>query len=367
MINTKKFVDYLVNEEGVKEFCGVSDSTLKYLINEVTNREIYTAFTNEGDAVAYAAGRTMCGYRTAVLMQNSGLTNASSAISSLTSIYNIPLIYIVGWRGCVKRLETEDDEPQHKIVGKETVPMILSSSPDAIVWTDYTIDSIRNAKYDHSRDVFYLTSKDTFSKVDPREVVEPYSFVSSRLDCIKYINELVKNNDDVFVLSTTGHTSRELMSLGEVNSHNFYMFGSMGCLISFATGVARSNPDKRFVVLDGDGSFLMRPEGSYLSDQIGTKNILHIIFKNHEHLSTGGQRIPTRDLDEFVWASCANSYRHVTHSLDYFKSKIDQWFSLPPERCVIVAEVANRAEKNLPRPQQTPEEIKDNFIRGLSE
>lgn len=363
MIDTKKFVDYLVNEVGVVEFCGVSDSTLKHLITEVTNRKIYIPFTNEGDAVAYAAGRTMCGDKTAVLMQNSGLTNASSAISSLTSLYNIPLIYIVGWRG-----KTDDDEPQHKIVGKETVPMILNSSPNAIIWTDYTVDSIKRASYNYdSQDVFFLTSKGTFSEATKSYESLESSMFPSRLDCIKHVSKRFCTEDsNVFVLSTTGYTSRELMSLGEINSHNFYMFGSMGCLISFATGVARSNPSKRFIVLDGDGSFLMRPEGSYLSDQIGTKNILHIIFKNNEHLSTGGQQIPTRDLVEFVWTSCPNSYRHITHSLDDFKSKVDQWFSLPPERCVIVAEVSNRVEKNLPRPKQTPEEVKNNFKKGLS-
>ena len=62
MITTSVLVDKLINDAGIEEFCGVSDSTLKYLINEVTNRGIYTPFTNEGDAVAYAAGRTVAGH-----------------------------------------------------------------------------------------------------------------------------------------------------------------------------------------------------------------------------------------------------------------------------------------------------------------
>ena len=63
--------------------------------------------------------------------------------------------------------------------------------------------------------------------------------------------------DDDAIIATTGYTGRELYALADRPGH-FYMTGSMGCAASIGLGIATAQPDRRVVVLDGDGALLMR-------------------------------------------------------------------------------------------------------------
>ena len=46
-------------------------------------------------------------------MQNAGFGNSISTITSLVQLYNIPLIFLIGWRGYLK-----NDAPEHLGFGK---------------------------------------------------------------------------------------------------------------------------------------------------------------------------------------------------------------------------------------------------------
>ena len=48
-----------------------------------------------------------------VFMQNAGLANSISTITSLVQLYQIPLIFLVGWRGYL-----QNDAPEHKKIGE---------------------------------------------------------------------------------------------------------------------------------------------------------------------------------------------------------------------------------------------------------
>ena len=106
MIDADSFIELLVDKLDVAKFVGVPDSYLSSLIDASIRRGIYQGTYNEGEAVAYATGRTLAGSRTAVIMQNSGLMNAMSPITSLSEMYRIPVVYLIGWRGCVDALKT---------------------------------------------------------------------------------------------------------------------------------------------------------------------------------------------------------------------------------------------------------------------
>ena len=46
-------------------------------------------------------------------MQNAGFANSISTITSLVQLYEIPLIFLIGWRGYLK-----NDAPEHTKIGK---------------------------------------------------------------------------------------------------------------------------------------------------------------------------------------------------------------------------------------------------------
>src|SRR6202035_1734039 len=84
------------------------------------------SMANEGDAVALAAGVTLGGDgrggagRAIAMMQNSGLGNAVSPLTSLTWTFRLPQLLIVTWRG----QPGVPDEPQHALMGPITPTML---------------------------------------------------------------------------------------------------------------------------------------------------------------------------------------------------------------------------------------------------
>ena len=106
-----------------------------------------------------------------------------------------------------------------------------------------------------------------------------------RKNAIKIISETVGKNS---IISTNGYTSRDLFEHADKLS-NFYMIGSMGLSSSIGLGVALKNPKKFVYIFDGDGSILMNLGSLTTIGSLQPKNLIHIIFDNSSHESTGGQ------------------------------------------------------------------------------
>ena len=64
-------------------------------------------------------------------------------------------------------------------------------------------------------------------------------------------------NEADLVIASTGYLGRELCALDD-RANQLYLVGSMGCASSVGLGVALARPDRRVVVLEGDGAGLMR-------------------------------------------------------------------------------------------------------------
>ena len=122
MIDTKTFYEYLLTK-GIDTFFGVPDSLLKDIcayITQNTPSEKHIITANEGNAVALACGHYLATENIAmVYLQNSGLGNIVNPLISLADedVYNIPVLFMVGWRG----EPGTKDEPQHKKQGKITL------------------------------------------------------------------------------------------------------------------------------------------------------------------------------------------------------------------------------------------------------
>ena len=102
-----------MQRRGVTDFVGVPDSTLRHFIDEGLKRERILIATREEEAIGIAAGISMSGGRPLVFMQNAGLANSISTITSLVRMYEIPMIFMIGWRGYLR-----DDAPEHLAVGR---------------------------------------------------------------------------------------------------------------------------------------------------------------------------------------------------------------------------------------------------------
>lgn len=98
---------------GIENFVGVPDSTLKYFLDQGLKKNKILIATREEESIGIAVGMSLSKSHSLVFMQNAGLANSISTITSLVQLYNIPLIFLVGWRGYL-----QDDAPEHRKVGK---------------------------------------------------------------------------------------------------------------------------------------------------------------------------------------------------------------------------------------------------------
>lgn len=90
------------------------------------------------------------------------------------------------------------------------------------------------------------------------------------------------------VIICNGFPSREAFKLRDRPTH-FYMIGSMGVAPAIGLGVALVKPDKKVVVLDGDGNVLMGMGTLATIGALKPKNFIHVVLDNEVYGSTGNQ------------------------------------------------------------------------------
>ena len=108
----RQMFDYLQNN-GIDNFIGVPDSTMRYFIEEGLKRKKILISAREEEAIGIAVGMYLAKSPSLVFMQNAGFGNSISTITSLVQLYQIPIIFLIGWRGYMS-----NDAPEHKKFGK---------------------------------------------------------------------------------------------------------------------------------------------------------------------------------------------------------------------------------------------------------
>ena len=106
---------------GFDFFCGVPCSLLKGLVSLLDHDESahYISATREDSALGMAAGAFLGGKHPMVLMQNSGLGVSVNALASLHTLYEIPVLLVISWRG-----EDRSDAPEHWMMGDIMKPVL---------------------------------------------------------------------------------------------------------------------------------------------------------------------------------------------------------------------------------------------------
>ena len=111
-IYQRKVLDYLAKNK-IENFVGVPDSTMKYFIDQGLKCKKVLITTREDEAIGIATGFVLSQSNSLVFMQNAGLANSISTITSLVQLYQIPLIFLIGWRGYL-----QTDAPEHVKIGE---------------------------------------------------------------------------------------------------------------------------------------------------------------------------------------------------------------------------------------------------------
>lgn len=262
---------------------------------------------NEGEAVAIAIGASIRGARVCVLIQNSGLGNAVSPLSSLLPFTEAALLMLIGYRGCPGL----DDEPQHHLMGQITEGILDALRIPNTVLSPHMKQDDLAAQFefgDGPKAVLIPRGTVSDSQMPGRgSMVEASSdvvafstapIVEQPLTRDRAIDAVLEAVDrTAVVIGSTGLIGRTLSNRANPSSRAFAMVGSMGCLPSLALGVSYASPEAEVFALDGDGALLMRLESMATTALYGGQNLTHIVLNNGVHASTGAQPTQAANLD----------------------------------------------------------------------
>lgn len=375
MINVQNFVATL-RKEDVSFFCGIPDSLLKnfcaYLTDVCKDNHVITA--NEGGAVGLATGHTLAtGNPALVYMQNSGQGNTINPLTSLVDpdVYSIPMILLIGWRGepGVK------DEPQHVKQGKVTcslfetlsIPTTVLAEDEAEALTQVA-DAIQLAKRE-SRPVALVVRKNLFDSYTLQQKIADVA-EKRREEVIEEILKALPEN--AVVVSTTGMISREVYEsrerFGQGHARDFLTVGAMGHASMIALGIAKAQPERLVLCLDGDGASLMQMGNMAIAAQSTCSNLIHIVLNNGAHDSVGGQPTVGAAINLPQIAN-AMGYQVLLLKDEPVESVLRPLFEASGAEGVRFLEikVAKGARKDLGRPKEPPQENKHLFMETLQQ
>lgn len=371
MIEASQFVEP-AKRAGFDFWAGVPCSFLTPFINYTIAASglTYISAANEGDAVAAASGAFLGGRKGVAMMQNSGLGNAISPLTSLNYVFQIPILLIVTLRGEPGR----NDEPQHELMGQIT-PQLLETMRIPWRWFPEEIEDIEPAlsaavQYmdEHQRPFALIMRKGAVAAYSLRDV-EGIRQVSVTAPIVaagtastarnaptrqKVLTELIAHTDtnDTILLASTGYSGRELFAI-EDRPNQLYMVGSMGCITSLGLGLSLTRPDKKVVVIDGDGAALMRMGNMATTGAYAGNNYYHLLLDNRVHESTGGQQTASFAID-FAAIAEACGYRSVVRS--HGNIPIDDLLH-KASPALLYIETRQGVPEDLPRPTIKPVDV----------
>lgn len=381
MIQANDFISACMSH-GYTFFTGVPCSFLKPLINHVIQSSDvdYIAASSEGESVGIAAGAYLAGCKAVVMCQNSGLGNTINPLTSLCFPFRIPILLIVTLRG----ESGLNDEPQHELMGQiterlldtlripwsffpdepENVEQVLERAESEIAKTGLPFALIMKKGSVTKTNLLYNYTKSKQSEAVPEgEFQSKPENRMSRFESIKIIREAF-GDDDAFV-ATTGKIGRELFTLGDTKNQ-LYVVGSMGCAAGIGFGIQYVKPNQRVVVLDGDGSVLMKMGTLATIGHYKPEQFIHIVLDNEAYESTGGQQSVSPSVDFCkIAAACgylqcyrADTKHDLIHALHATKEN--------PGTSLIHVKVSRGSDSRLGRPTLKPFQVKERFMSFLA-
>ncbi len=357
-------------------YTGVPDSQLKPLCNYLMNTygidsKHHIIAANEGNCVGLAAGYYLATSKIPVVyMQNSGEGNIVNPVMSLLNekVYNIPMIFVIGWRGEPGVL----DEPQHIYQGEATIQLLNDMQIDNyIIGKETTVEELEQVmkefrlKLEEGKQVSFVIKKNALEYEDKK--IYQNNNKMSREEIIEHIVKVSKTDP---IISTTGKASRELFEIRERNNqsheYDFLTVGSMGHSSSIALGIAIQKPQSKIWCIDGDGALLMHMGSVAVMGSINPKNLVHILINNGAHETVGGMPTVSSDINISKIAE-ACGYKEI-YSVNNFKDLDEALVKAKSNNQLTFIEVMSSlgARDDLGRPTTTARENKENFMRYLN-
>ena len=136
-----------------------------------------------------------------------------------------------------------------------------------------------------------------------------------RLDRRAAMRTLLENRGELLLVTGLGSTTWDAAAAGD-DARNFYLWGAMGSAAMVGLGLALARPDRRVLVVTGDGEMLM---GLGSLATIGVQrppNLAVAVFDNGHYGETGMQASRTAESVELVAVARACGFRETFDVID---------------------------------------------------
>ncbi len=169
--------------------------------------------------------------------------------------------------------------------------------------------------------------------------------------------------EDAFVVACNGFISRDLFNLHD-SPRNFYVLGSMGLPSAIGLGIALAKPNKKIIILTGDGNQLMSLGTLVTIGKAAPKNFIEIILDNECYETTGGQQTSS-SATNFSELASSSSFKQAEHvetieELTRALGKVRK-----SEGPILIHARTERGNRPPPRAEIDPVKTRDKFMKTL--
>lgn len=168
---------------------------------------------------------------------------------------------------------------------------------------------------------------------------------------------------NALVVASLGHVKYELAAAAE-RPENFYLWNSMGMAASIGLGLATAAPERRVVILDGDGALLMNLNSLPTEGWRSARNLVHFVFDNRAHYLTGRQPTATSVRADLARIAEGAGFPHTerVETLAAFRSAVDR--AMSGEGPWFVQALVEQQPRTA-RPPKSPTFLKHRFMAAL--
>ena len=129
---------------------------------------------------------------------------------------------------------------------------------------------------------------------DPIETMKPSAATpDSLLDRNEAVPQLVGRHEDFLIVAGLAGTARDLTFLSQDAPHVFALAGAMGSATSIGLGLALARPERRVLVVTGDGELLMNVGTLATAAVMNPPNLAIVCVDNGRYGETGWQKSHT--------------------------------------------------------------------------
>ena len=361
-----------LKNQGIDLICSIPCDKAKGLFYRIPDEFRHIGLTREEDGVGISAGAYLAGARPAIAIQSSGLGNMLNAILSLTVTFGLPLPILASWRGCDGEkipAQVPFNRPLPAILAAAGIDCTVVSGPDAASDIGRAVAAAYRDRVPHVillKPECIAEANDSTPAGIPAVRPFPVTYtrnwrapVMTRYEAIRAIAEIVK---DELLVANIGVPSKELYAARD-RPENFYMLGSYTQASAIGLGIATARPDKRVIVIDGDGSLL----GSAILPVIaasGRDNLTIVCLDNGVFGSTGNQPRPGQDTADLALMALGAGFTHV--ATVHEPGELEDALAAQPANGPTFVHVRIRpGNSDVPNISLSPAQIRDRFMAAL--